>query len=244
MKKSLGIWVLPVLLLWLASFSGLRADGVEAVVNANNRFAFELYSQLIKTEKGNVFFSPLSLETALGMAYEGARGKTARQMERVCRFPANDRQRRQAFQTLLRDFNRPDPAYKLSIANALWGQKGYPFRSAYLGVLRDFYLAQAASLDFTGQPKQAAKTVNDWVDKNTAGMIHRIISPADIEQYTSLILTNAVYFKGEWEKKFDSMLPGGYSLKPEAVLLRFTLASGEKFIINGMTGGGEKKYNF
>lgn len=234
MRKSLGIWVLPVLLLWLASFSGLRADGVEAVVNANNRFAFELYSQLIKTEKGNVFFSPLSLETALGMAYEGARGKTARQMERVCRFPANDRQRRQAFQTLLRDFNRPDPAYKLSIANALWGQKGYPFRPAYLGVLRDFYLAQAASLDFTGQPKQAAKAVNDWVKQQTQGRIPNLISSKDIDNYTRLLLTNAVYFKGEWAEKFEAV--------PTTGKANFTLASQKKVKVDMMQGRGENYY--
>ena len=55
------------------------AQGVDksGIIEANNRFAINLYSQY-KSEEGNIFFSPFSISTAMAMVYEGAEGKTAK----------------------------------------------------------------------------------------------------------------------------------------------------------------------
>ena len=60
-------------------------EGLDNVVDANNRFALDLYSKY-KSEEGNVFFSPYSISTALAMTYEGARGQTAQEMQSVFYF--------------------------------------------------------------------------------------------------------------------------------------------------------------
>src|SRR3989344_7160709 len=57
--------------------TGSTNTGIQEVANANNKFAFDLYSELDKSESGNVFYSPYSISAALAMAYEGAEGKTA-----------------------------------------------------------------------------------------------------------------------------------------------------------------------
>lgn len=76
MKKLLGcgLALLATSLLFLCI--DVFAQDASAVVNANNQFAFELYSKY-KSKDGNIFFSPYSISTALAMTFEGARGKTA-----------------------------------------------------------------------------------------------------------------------------------------------------------------------
>ena len=105
-------------------------DEIMAVVDANNQFAFELYSEY-KTKAGNIFFSPFSISTALAMTFEGARGQTADEMQEVFHFPADEKSRQTAFAEIFREINRDDESHKLSIANALWAQQDYEFLAEY-----------------------------------------------------------------------------------------------------------------
>ena len=69
---------------------GSTAEGIQEVINANNKFAFELYSELNKNEEGNIFYSPYSISAALAMTYEGAKGQTADEIKSVFHFPENN----------------------------------------------------------------------------------------------------------------------------------------------------------
>src|SRR5262249_13951011 len=57
---------------------------VRAVAAANNAFALDLYRQM---NDDNLFFSPLSVSTALSMTYAGARGDTAAEMSKALHYP-------------------------------------------------------------------------------------------------------------------------------------------------------------
>ena len=94
-------------------------EGVSQVVDGNNEFAFDLYDEL-KSEEGNMFFSPYSISTALAMTYEGAKGDTAKQMEEVLHFPEEDILRQSNFARIQNILNKKDKEYKLHTANALW----------------------------------------------------------------------------------------------------------------------------
>ena len=56
-------------------------ESLEATVDASNLFAFELYERYSEGDD-NVFYSPYSISTALSMTYEGARGRTAEEMQK------------------------------------------------------------------------------------------------------------------------------------------------------------------
>src|SRR5690606_29027738 len=118
-----------------------------SVISANNQFALDLYAEL-KSIDGNIFFSPYSISTALAMTYEGARGKTADEMQSVFHFPADGNLRRSSFAAIHNQTNKPNSNYKLSIANALWAQKDYEFLSEYTDILQQYYAGQATNLDF------------------------------------------------------------------------------------------------
>ncbi len=46
-------------------------------------------------------------------------------------------------------------------------------------------------------------TINQWVEKKTQDKIKDLLQPGALRSDTRLVLTNAIYFKGNWETQFD-----------------------------------------
>ena len=93
--------------------------------------------------------------------------------------------------------------YRLHEANRLWGQQGFSFLPGFLVLTRDNYGAELGEVDFKGQREQARQTINTWVAKQTEDKIHDLIPEGILDEMTRLVLTNAVYFKGDWTEPFD-----------------------------------------
>jgi len=185
---------------------GHHADAEKNVVDANNRFAFNLYSTLSKDpiyDKGNLFFSPFSISSALAITYEGAQGTTADEIQSVFFFPKDDAARRGGFQQLFRGINQGNSRYILKTANALWAEKTYPFLPDYMDTAQTYYSANATNLDFRNQPEDSRITINRWVEDQTNDRIRDLIPQGIITTLTRLVITNAVYFKGTWVKQYD-----------------------------------------
>jgi serpin B len=168
---------------------------------AVNQFAFDLYARL-DIQDNNIFFSPYSLSSALSMTYEGANGQTADEMRTVLHFSSNDLSRRTEISRLIQEVNRADKKYEMSTANALWGQKAYPFKEEYFNLVKNIYFGEAHNLDFVADTEGSRKTINNWVSTNTKNRINDLLPPGSITGLTRLVLTNAVYFKGKWSVPF------------------------------------------
>ena len=188
---------------WAAEEQGARETAATAaVVQGNTAFALDLYGQL-RSRAGNLFFSPLSLSLALAMTYVGAQGQTAEQMATVLHFPANQEQMHQAFAAMSKDLlDHKEKKYQLHIANALWGQKGYHFRDAFLQTTKTYYGAGLNEVDFRTAAEEARQTINAWVEEQTKEKIKDLIPPGALDALTRLVLTNAIYFKGDWVLPF------------------------------------------
>ncbi|MFH1211643.1 MAG: serpin family protein [Candidatus Woesearchaeota archaeon] len=180
--------------------SGSTSQGIQEVVDANNRFAFELYSEIAKSEKGNLFYSPYSISAALAMTYEGAKGQTADEMKSVFHFPETA-VLRPNFAAIYNDINDANGEYELKTGNALWVQQDYPFLKDYLNTVENYYGGKTANLDFIGETEKSRETINSFIEEQTNGKIKDLISSLD--PMTRLVLTNAIYFKGTWEWEFD-----------------------------------------
>lgn len=101
-------------------------DVDERVVRANNKFGLMLYQELLKSEKrnGNKVISPLSIETALAMTYNGADAETKKAMEDVLRIKGLTLQDINMGNEVLKYvLEHADPSVVLSIANSLWEGK-------------------------------------------------------------------------------------------------------------------------
>lgn len=180
----------------------VNQKSLDSVVIGNNKLSFDLYSKY-KSEEGNVFFSPYSISTALAMTYEGAKGKTAEEMQKVLHFPKAAKARREGFLALYNEINGEGKKYELSTANALWAQKDYAFLKKYFETVEKHYKGNVTNLDFVHETEPSRQLINKWVEDNTKEKIKDLIPQGSIDKKTRLVLTNAVYFKGNWAKQFD-----------------------------------------
>jgi serpin B len=178
-----------------------------AVAKGNNQFAVDLYAKLsIERKDGNIFFSPFSISTALSMTYAGARGKTAEEMKNALHFTLPDQKLHSAMGALMGDLNAAGKSggFQLSVANALWAEKSHQFLPEFLALNKANYGAGLETVDFAGDTEGARKTINSWVEKQTQDRIKDLIQPGVLHTITRLVLTDAIYFKGEWRSKFEA----------------------------------------
>lgn len=110
--------------------------------------------------------------------------------------------------------------YELRVANALWGEKSYPFRQKFIDTVNKHYRTGGIfQVDFINEFKSVRLRINDWIGDQTKNRIQNLIPEGGVSEDTRLILTNAIYFKGAWATPFDSE---GTEVED------FSLASGEK----------------
>jgi serpin B len=176
---------------------------VKSLVNSNSEFALALYEQL-RGKEGNLFFSPYSISNALAMTAGGARGDTFNQMAKTLHLDADSAKVSPAFRQLIESLNG-DPKtrkYQLSVANALWCQKGYGFEPAFLKLTEKDYFAALKQVNFAGESEKARLEINHWVEEQTKDKIKDLLKPRTITSDTRLVLTNAIYFKAAWLKPF------------------------------------------
>jgi serpin B len=174
-----------------------------------NALGLDLYNTLQTAAggSGNMILSPLSISTALVMAYAGANGETAAQMASVLHLSGSQASTAQEFGTLLADLNSAGQGnYALSVADALWGQQGMQFLSQFLNTMQTAYGGAFNQADFAHDPNAALQTINDWVAQQTDGKIQNLFSDQSINQYTKLVLANALYFQGNWASGFNTAL--------------------------------------
>jgi serpin B len=201
-RRGLIITVAAVLLVSAWPVQGQQPD-MESVVDDNTAFAFDLYHTLGAGNDSNLFFSPYSISTALAMTYAGARGTTEQQMADVMHFTLPQDQLHPAFGELQQEIGSTS-----AIANALWGQSGYPFRQEYLDLVNQNYSGGLQQLDFKTDPEAARQTINRWVSDRTEKRIEDLIPQDALDTSTRLVLTNAIYFKQSWSLAFDAGYTG------------------------------------
>jgi serpin B len=176
------------------------ADEAQAV-KGSNAFAVDLYGHL-RRQPGNLFFSPESISTAFAMAYAGARGETATQMAAVFHFTLPQDRLQPAMGALLAGMNAPHKSYELRVADALWAQQDENFLPDYLKLLRENYGAGFHRVDFPTAPEAVRGEINRWIERQTNNKIKNLIGPGTLTRATRLVLTNAIYFKGDWRDQF------------------------------------------
>jgi len=181
-----------------------QGDSLHALARDNGAFAFSLYGEL-KQQKGNIFFSPYSISTALSMTYLGARGTTASEMAKTLHFSQDANMLHHSFGALMNDLNGRGSknTYQLVVANRLWGQKGYKFLKSFLDEEQKYYGSSVEAVDYKTDTEGARRTINTWVEKQTNDKIKELLAKGLLNRDTRLVLTNAIYFKSAWEEEFS-----------------------------------------
>ncbi|XP_034562808.1 leukocyte elastase inhibitor-like [Notolabrus celidotus] len=218
-----------------------------SLAKANSTFFLALFKKLSDEDKTkNIFYSPLSISSALAMVLLGARGSTAAQMSEVMGFSGGDQPKESGEQSmeqeqmqmrmplpkhlqsrglqtaafdddihakfgrLLSELNKPDASYALSVANRLYGEKSFQFVTEFLADVKKYYSAELEAVDFRTKAEEARVNINTWVEENTQGKIKDLLIKGSLSDMTKLVLVNAIYFKGKWNKPFEKDMTVDY----------------------------------
>ena len=103
----------------------------------------------------------------------------------------------------MRDLSADREGYRLSIANRLFGQAGYPFKQPFLDTTGRDYGAPLEPVDYKSDHEAARLRINEWVEDQTNDKIRELLPKGSINEQARLVLTNAIYFDGSWKYKFD-----------------------------------------
>ena len=175
-----------------------------SVANATTNFAFDFFKTL-QTDpqadaKENIFVSPLSLHIALGMLVNGATQETKNEI--IDALKANNISLEDlniAYKKLLTELPQADPKVKMALANAIFYKNSFNVLPTFFTEIQNNFNAQITGLPFN--PSDAA-IINQWASDHTNGKIKKILDT--IHPDLVMLLMNALYFKGDWSKKFDT----------------------------------------
>ena len=208
MLKSISLAILIFCLTVLSSETAFAATGgvpnedlsrARELGKAVNAFAFDLYKEIAKEEKGNIFFSPLSISMALALAYEGAVGETREEMRRVLYYEGNVGEQFKAYMEMID--KTPKESGKLYIANGIWGDRNLTLLPDYTARVKKCYGSEVRRLDFRKQ-EYTASVINRWVANKTRGEIKEIVNKNSKISWVMSII-NAVYFQAFWAEPFS-----------------------------------------
>ncbi len=180
-----------------------KAD-VAKLADATVAFGEDLLARV--DDKGNVVFSPTSIEAALAMTSAGARGATAREIGKALHLEALEGERlHAAFGALLGSWSvKGSGEPELDVANRLYGQKGYPFVPDFVALTKERYGAELATVDYVGANEAARAQINGWVSERTNKAIQELIGKGVLNTDTRLTLVDAIHLKGSWTERFPA----------------------------------------
>ena len=163
-------------------------------------FALDFLAQIDVAAEKDYVISPLSMQFLLGMILDGAREQTADEISKVLGYGAGEVKAVNEFcLSMLQQLPNLDRKTKISIANAIFVDDGWPLLDSYKADVSQYYKATVSNLDFADNAA-SLKAINSWCNDNTNGLIPKVLDKVDPDMLAYLL--NALYFKGQWKEKF------------------------------------------
>lgn len=192
---------------------------------ADNSIAFQMFREVSKQEGNNTFFSPLSLNMAIGMLYNGASGTTRNEIvEAFGIMDFSETENNEYYKKISQALLKIDPTTDIAIANSIWYRNNFSVKKHFAEISKDYFDVEVQKLNFNNPG--ASNTINNWCAEKTNNRIKNLIGstiPDDMMMY----LVNVIYFKSQWQTdiKFD---------KKKTKLDNFTKTDNQKKKVNLM----------
>jgi len=167
--------------------------------NSLNNYSFDLYQE-VKAKPGNIFLSPLSTYYSLLMVYEGSKNQTKQEFEKLLHIK-NSHSLNDNFLNYFE--NNQDSSSVLNVSNAIWLEQDLQIKSGFKKRVTNRYSSDLKQTEFENT-LSAISDINKWISEKTEGKITEIVDESNISPDTKLLISNAVYFKGEWLNKFEN----------------------------------------
>uniref|UniRef100_A0ABM5GDC8 Leukocyte elastase inhibitor-like n=1 Tax=Pogona vitticeps TaxID=103695 RepID=A0ABM5GDC8_9SAUR len=111
-----------------------------------------------------------------------------------------------AFSKILAALHAPSTNYALSFANKLYGDHAIAFIQKFIYCALKLYWTDVAGADIHNAPEEVRRIINLWVEVQTHGKIRDLFPKDSFDCLAQLLQVNALYFKGQWDVKFDKEL--------------------------------------
>ncbi|XBI43834.1 hypothetical protein VPH35_108555 [Triticum aestivum] len=163
----------------------------------------------------NFVVSPLSIHAALAMVAAGARGETRRDLLGLLGSASLDELHRAPAIKLVARLNG---LKQTSFACGVWVDRRRALRPEFTATGASRYASTAESVDFVSGAELARRRVNSFVADATKQRIQHILPPGSVDSSTTVVLANALYFKGAWPEPFALFTtpfhtPGGATVR-------------------------------
>lgn len=188
---------------------GIPGQGIDPRTlspTASGRLACRLLAPLRTSQPGNLFYSPRNVQSAMMLAYEGARGETAAQIARVLGVEPDQAEPQDLPASPATPSVPPTTPAILIEANRIWPSQGEPLRAEFIGRVKTKYSADIVPVNFVEQAEAARREINDWTAEQTRDRIRDLLPPGAVDSSTRMVLTSAIYFQADWLDKFDKSL--------------------------------------
>lgn len=173
------------------------AAEVVSLAESNNRFGLDLLARLRKDDE-NIVISPASIAMCLQLLATSADGETETELREMLHVPETDLP---AGNRAMLDHWKDREGVTLNIANAVWiNPKRMTPAAEFTQKARENFDAEVTALDFGGEG--ALETINSWISEHTGNKIEKMLEKLGATD--PCLLANAIYFKGEWQARFDS----------------------------------------
>merc|ERR1712227_802726 len=173
---------------------------LKSVGEANDMFGGDCFSKMSSGDDGNLLFSPFSASVALSLVAAGAKADTLQQLTSGLHLK-DLKSAGEGYHQVIPAL-RTNDNFTMETGNAAFVHKDYEILSSYRETLHTKFHTDISSVDFSVSDV-AAETINSWVSDMTNKKIQQLVEKNMIDATTRLILVNALYFKGDWDKQFD-----------------------------------------
>ncbi|CAH1108004.1 unnamed protein product [Psylliodes chrysocephalus] len=180
-------------------------NSVQLLAVANRQFAAGVYKEILKTQQGNLIFSPFSAETVLALLSAGANGPTHDELVHGLSLPSSQQSIQKSFKEFLPKLTSNTEDLKLLSANKIYAGKHVKLEKAFEQVAVDVYHSGVENIDFS-KNVEAANTINKWVETQTHDKIKDLIKSDSVSDATALVLVNALYLSAKWVNPFEDFL--------------------------------------
>ncbi len=145
----------------------------------------------------DLFFSPLSIYSALSLAFAGSATKPREEFLTLFHLTeqGGDENLLKILGGGLKSIFVHDVKQTMVQANGAFMDGRLHLLDQYKKALKEHFDAEFQEVNFAAGI-QAAQVINSWIGKNTRGKIKDVIDPSALRSMTRLILANAVYVKG------------------------------------------------
>ena len=200
-------------------------------VEKGNTFTFNFIDRINASTKQDYVISPLSMQFLLGMILDGAQGDTADEICSVLGYGQGEVAAVNEYcLSMLQQLPSLDRKTRLTIANAIFVDDGWPLKDSYKTTVSQYYQAQVANLDFA-DATGSLKAMNGWCASHTNNLIPKVLDEVSTDMLAYLF--NAMYFKSEWTDRFS---------KSATADEPFTVESGQKRPVKMMKQEREFEY--